>query len=136
MNRVQSRQLSFQFLRERFLHDDTTSGARFGGANNNTRSEDTKVGAHPRGARAIIRVSLERRAKRPNEGVFIKRIDTIGISPTRPISQRRGPLIFAERRRMRTPDFVYRIYLARARRNSIYERCRGNYEKYRRQSVR
>lgn len=61
-----------------------------------------------------------------NEGVFIKRIDTIGIhQATRPIPERRRPLIFADRRQRWTYahalNFVYRIYLARASRNSIYE---------------
>lgn len=59
--------------------------------------------------------------------VFIKSIDTIGIRrAARPIPKRRRPLIFIDRRRRRRPyalDFVYRIYLTRASRNSIYERC-------------
>jgi len=58
-----------------------------------------------------------------NEGVFIKRIDTIGIhQATRSIPKRRRPLIFADRRTYaHALNFVYRIYLARASRNSIYE---------------
>lgn len=54
-------------------------------------------------------------------------IDTIGIHQAmRPIPKRRRPLIFADRRRQQRTyahalNFVYRIYLARASRNSIYE---------------